>query len=53
MLSYYEPKFIENSFWKDVFQILAKTEMTQTKNRLFGRQTVQHLNFLLQNYDFL
>ena len=30
-----------------VFQILAKIEMTWTKNRLFGRnfETVQHFNF--------
>ena len=39
-----------------VFQNLAKIEMTQNKNRLFGRhfETVQHFNFfLLQNCDFL
>ena len=44
MFSYFEPNFIENSFGKVVFQILAKIEMTQKKKRLFGRhvETVQH-----------
>ena len=36
MFSYFEPNFIENSLGKMVFQILAKIEMTQNKNRLFG-----------------
>ena len=35
---------LKNSFGKVVFQILAKIEMTQNKNRLFGRhfETVQY-----------
>ena len=35
---------LKNSFWKVVFQVLAKIEMTRNKNRLFGRhfETVQH-----------
>ena len=35
---------LKNSFGKVVFQILAKIEMTQNKNQLFGRhfETVQH-----------
>ena len=35
---------LKNSFGKVVFQILTKIEMTQNKNRLFGRhfETVQH-----------
>ena len=39
------------SFGKDVFQILAKIEMTRTKNRLFGRHfdMVQHFqNFFAE-----
>ena len=37
---------LKNSFGKVVFQNLAKIEMTQNKNRLFGRhfETLQHLN---------
>ena len=44
MLSYYEPKFIENSFGKVAFQILAKIEMTWNQNRLFIYffETLQH-----------
>ena len=46
--------WLENFFGKVVFQILAKIEMTQNKNRLFGRhfETVQHFQFFLQNWDF-
>ena len=47
---------LKNSFGKVVFQILAKIEMMQNKNRLFGQhfETVQHFFFfLLQNCDFL
>ena len=48
---------LKNSFGKVVFQILAKIEMTQNKNRLFGRhfETVQHFNFFFffQNCEFL
>ena len=48
---------LKNSFWKVVFQILAKIEMMQNKNRLFGRhfETVQHFHFFffLQNCDSL
>ena len=38
---------LKNSFGKVVFQILAKTEMTRNKNRLFGRhfETIQHFSF--------
>ena len=38
-----------------VFQILAKIEMMQSKNRLFGRhfETVQHFEKPLKNCDFL
>ena len=38
---------LQNSFGKVVFQILAKIEMTQNKNRLFGRhfETVQYFQF--------
>ena len=46
---------LKNSFGKVVFQILAKIEMTQNKNRLFGRhfETVQHLQFsFVLNCDF-
>ena len=45
---------LKNSFGKVVFQILAKIEMTQNKNRLFGRhfETVQHFQIFLQNCDF-
>ena len=57
MFSYFEPNFIENSFGKVVFQILAKIEMTRNKNRLFGLhfETVQHFQLFLcvQNCDFL
>ena len=44
MFSYFEPNFIEKFLGKMVFQILAKIEMMQNKNRLFGRhfETVQH-----------
>ena len=37
------------------FQILAKIEMTQNKNRLFGRHSemVQHFKIFVDNYDFL
>ena len=37
------------------FKFLAKIEMTQNKNRLFGSyfEAVQLLTYLLQNYDFL
>ena len=44
MISLFEPNFIENSFGKVFFQILAEIEMTARKeNRLFGRhfETVQ------------
>ena len=53
MLSYGEPN-LKNSFEKVVFQILAKIEMTQNKNRLFGRhfERVEHFKYCLQNYDF-
>ena len=38
---------LKNSFRKVFFQILAKIEMTQNKNRLFRRhfETVQHFHF--------
>ena len=44
MFSYIEPNFIEKFLWESGFQILAKIEMTQNKNRLFGRhfEMVQH-----------
>ena len=56
MFSYFELNFIEKFLWENVFQILAKIEMTRNKNRLFGRhfQTVQGFQFFffLQNSDF-
>ena len=55
MFSYFEPNFIEKFLWERGFQILAKTEMTRNKNRLFDRhfETVQHFQFFfLQNCDF-
>ena len=42
---------LKNSFGKVVFKILAKIEMTQNKNRLFGRhfETVKHFqNFFAE-----
>ena len=47
MFSYFEPNFIEKFLWESGFQILAKIEMTQNRNRLFGRhfETVQHFQF--------
>ena len=38
---------LKNSFGKVVFQILAQIEMTQKRNRLFGRhfEMVQHFQF--------
>ena len=35
---------LKNAFGKVVFKIMAKIEMTRTKNRVFGRhfETVQH-----------
>ena len=38
---------LKNSFGKVVFQILAKIEMTQNQNRLFGHhfEAVQHFQF--------
>ena len=38
---------LKNSFGKVIFQILAKMEMTQNENRLFGRhfETVHHFQF--------
>ena len=42
---------LKNSIGKVVFQILAKIEMTQNKNRLFGRH-FEMVHYLLQNYDF-
>ena len=46
---------LKNSFEKVFFQILAKIEMTQNKNRFFGRhfETVQHFQIFLQNCEFL
>ena len=42
---------LKNSFGKVVFQILAKIEMTQNENRLFGRhfETVQIFNIFSWN----
>ena len=52
MFSYFEPNFIEKFLWESVFfffffQILAKIEMTQNKNWLFGRhfETVQYFQY--------
>ena len=47
MFSYFKPNCIEKFLWEVAFQILAKIEMTQNKNRLFGChfETVQHLFF--------
>ena len=49
MFSYFEPNFIENSFEKVVFQILAKIEMLRNKNWLFGRhfEMVQHITIII------
>ena len=45
---------LKNSFGKVVFQILAKIEMTQNKNRLFGRhfETVQHFQIFFAKLRF-
>ena len=42
-------------FGEVAFQMLAKIEMTQNKNRLFDRhfETVKHFHFFLQNCDSL
>ena len=41
---------LKNSFGKVVFQILAKIEMTQNKNRLFDHhfETVHHVQFFFR-----
>ena len=46
---------LKNSFGKVFFQILAKIEMMQNTNRLFGRhfETVKHFQIFLQNCEFL
>ena len=46
---------LKNVFGKVVFQILAKIEMTQNKNRLFGRhfEMVQHFNFFPELLFFI
>ena len=47
MFSYFELKIsLKNSFGKEVFQILAKIEMTRTKNRLFGRHFERYNIFI-------
>ena len=48
MLSYYEPNFFEKFLWESVFQILAKIEMTQNKNLLFGCrfEMIQHFKII-------
>ena len=45
---------LKNSFGKVVFQILAKIEMKQNKNRLFGHhfETVQHFQFFSAEFSF-
>ena len=45
---------LKNSFGKVVFQILAKIEMTQNKNLLFGRhfETVQHFQNVFAELRF-
>ena len=45
---------LKNSFGKVVFQILAKIEMTQNKNPLFGLRfgTVQHFQFFFPELWF-
>ena len=57
MFSYFEPNFIEKFLWESGFQILAKIEMTRTKNRLFGRrhfETIQHFqNFFAELWFFI
>ena len=47
MFSYLSRISLKNSFGKVVFQILAKREMTQNENRLFGRhfEMVKRFNF--------
>ena len=44
---------LKNSLGKMLFQILAKIEMTQNKNRLFGRhfETVQYFQNVLMFYS--
>ena len=47
---------LKNSFRKEVFQNLAKIEMTRNKNRLFGRhfETVQHFRiFFVELWFFI
>ena len=45
---------LKKSFEKVVFQIVAKIEMTQNKNPLFGRhfETIQHFNFFFSELCF-
>ena len=44
---------LKNSFGKVVFQVLVKIEMTQNKNRLFGRHfDIVHYFIFSRNYGF-
>ena len=48
---------LKNSFGNIVFQIVAKIEMTQNKNKLFAHhfemvKHKKHFKLFLQNYDF-
>ena len=55
MFSYFEPNFIEKFLPESVFSNFAKIEMTQNKNRLFGRhfETVQHFTIFSPELWFL
>ena len=48
MLFYNVQNSLKNFFEKEVFQILAKIEITRNKTRLFGRhfETVQYFFFI-------
>ena len=55
MFSYFEPNFIEKFFWKVVFQILAKIEISEIKISYMAAILKRYNIFknLLQNCDFL
>ena len=54
MFSYFEPNFIEKFLWESGLQILAKIEMTQNKNRIFGGhfETVQQFQIFCRIVTF-
>ena len=50
----FEPNFIAKFLWESGFSNLAKIEMMQNKNWLFGRhfETVQHFQFFFAELWF-